>query len=111
MGIISRKILLASIFTVVVTAETLAQFSKQKPTIGELQKQLEEMRRRWSKCRIELRSWRRPYRSLFGLQLRQCILHPGRQGRVRRFLQILFIFLSDFIVLAFSGKRLRHDQV
>ena len=44
MGIISQRILLASIFTVVVTAETVAQFSKQKPTIGELQKQLEEMR-------------------------------------------------------------------
>jgi hypothetical protein len=39
-GIISLKILVASIFTVVVTVEALAQSSKQKPNIGELQKQL-----------------------------------------------------------------------
>jgi hypothetical protein len=36
---------------------------------------------------------------------------PGRQGRVRRFLQILLIFLSDFIVLTSSDQRLRNDQV
>jgi hypothetical protein len=44
MGIISRKTLLAGIFTVVVTAKALAQSSKQKPTLGELQKQLEKTR-------------------------------------------------------------------
>src|SRR5690348_7371452 len=40
----SRKIILVSIFTIMVTAEGLAQSSKQEPTIGDLQKQLEEMR-------------------------------------------------------------------
>ena len=113
----SRKILLASIFTVVVTAEALAQSSKQKPIIGELQKQLEEMRSQMVKMQNRIAELEAPLPLLvwtsasFGLQLRQCILHPGRQGRVRRFLQILFIFLGDFIVLAFSGERLRHDQV
>ncbi len=53
-----------------------------------------------------------PLPLLLGLQLRQGILHPGDHNRVRgRFLQILFIFLCDFIVLAFSGERLRHVQV
>ena len=38
------KIILVSIITLIVTAEGLAQASKQEPAIGELQKQLEEMR-------------------------------------------------------------------
>jgi len=58
----------------------------------------------------QLRNWR-PSRSSFGLQLRQFILHPGRQGRIRRFLQIRFIFFRDFIVWSLSGERLGHDQV
>ena len=40
----SRLVILVSIFTLIVTAAGLAQVSKQEPTIGELQKQLEEMR-------------------------------------------------------------------
>jgi hypothetical protein len=38
------RLILVSIFTIIVTAEGLAQSSKQEPAIGELQKQLEEMR-------------------------------------------------------------------
>jgi len=83
----------------------------------ELQKRLEEMRSQMVKMQNRIAELEAPLPLLiwtsasFGLQLRQCILHPGRQGRVWRFLQILFIFLGDFIVLAFSGERLRHDQV
>ena len=44
MSIIKRKIILVSILTIVVTAKGLAQSSAQEPTIGELQRQLDEMR-------------------------------------------------------------------
>ena len=40
----SRKLILVSIFTIIVTPEGFAQSSKREPTIGELQKQMEEMR-------------------------------------------------------------------
>lgn len=40
----SRKLILVSIFTIIVTPEGFAQSAKQEPTIGELQKQMEEMR-------------------------------------------------------------------
>jgi hypothetical protein len=40
----SRKTILISIFTIIVIAKGFAQSSKQEPTIGELQKQMEEMR-------------------------------------------------------------------
>jgi hypothetical protein len=43
-GIMSRKIILVSAITTILTAEGVAQSSKQEPTVGELQKQLEEMR-------------------------------------------------------------------
>jgi hypothetical protein len=48
---------------------------------------------------------------LFRLQLRQGILYPRCQWRVRRLLQICFVLLDDFIIMAFSGERLGHDQV
>src|SRR5215813_14774955 len=44
-----RLILLVGVLTIVVTAKGLAQSSKQEPTIGELQKQLEEMRSQMEK--------------------------------------------------------------
>jgi hypothetical protein len=44
-----RKIILVSILTITVTAEGLAQSSKQEPTIGELQRQLDEMRSQMAK--------------------------------------------------------------
>jgi hypothetical protein len=49
--------------------------------------------------------------ALFRLQLRQGILNPGCQRRIRRFIQVLSILSCNFIVLAFSGERLRYDQV
>jgi len=45
----SRKIILAIILTMIVTAEAIAQSSQQEPTIGELQKQMEEMRSQMAK--------------------------------------------------------------
>ena len=42
--IMIRKTILVGIFAILVTAEALAQSSSPEPTIGELQKQMEEMR-------------------------------------------------------------------
>ena len=47
----SRLVVLVGIFTLMVTAEGLAQSSKQEPTIDELQKQMEEMRSQMVKMR------------------------------------------------------------
>src|SRR5882672_8756113 len=55
-----RKIILASILTIVVAPKGLAQSSKQEPTIGELQGNWTRCAHRWPKCRIELLIWRRP---------------------------------------------------
>jgi len=44
-----RKIILVSILAIVVTPKGLAQSSQHEPTIGELQKQLEEMRSQMAK--------------------------------------------------------------
>ena len=44
-----RKIIFVSILTIIVTAEGLAQSSEQEPTIGELQRQLDEMRSQMAK--------------------------------------------------------------
>ena len=49
MSIMRRKIILASILAIVVTPKGLAQSSKQEPTIGELQRQLDEMRSQMAK--------------------------------------------------------------
>jgi hypothetical protein len=58
-----------------------AQTSKHEPAIGELQKQLEEMRRTWPRCRIELQRWRRPE----GSQRRAPVLIQSRsRARVPR---------------------------
>lgn len=45
----SRQIILASIVTIIVTAECLAQSTRQEPTIADLQKQMEEMRSQMAK--------------------------------------------------------------
>ena len=45
----SRLLILVSIFTLMVTADGLAQSSDQEPTTGELQKQLEEVRSQMAK--------------------------------------------------------------
>jgi hypothetical protein len=45
----NRRIILVSIFTVIVTAEGLAQSSEQDLTIGQLQKQLDELRSQMGK--------------------------------------------------------------
>lgn len=44
-----REIILIGILTIMATAECLAQTSQQEPTIGELQKQLDEMRSQMAK--------------------------------------------------------------
>ena len=43
------RLILASIFAIIVTPASLAQSSKQDPTIGELQKQMDEMRSQMAK--------------------------------------------------------------
>jgi hypothetical protein len=45
----SRKIILVGIFAIVIASQCLAQSSEQEPTIGELQKQMEEMRSQMAK--------------------------------------------------------------
>src|SRR5215469_8017948 len=43
------RLILVSIFTIIVTAEAFAQSSQQEPSISELQKQMEEMRSQMAK--------------------------------------------------------------
>lgn len=45
----SRKIILFSVVTIIFTAKCLAQSTRQEPTIGDLQKQMEEMRSQMAK--------------------------------------------------------------
>src|SRR5215469_12509854 len=50
----NRKIILVSICTLVVTARGLAQASNQDATIGELQRQLDEMRSQMVKMQTQI---------------------------------------------------------
>jgi hypothetical protein len=50
----SQKIILVSIFAIMIAAQCLAQSPEQEPTIGELQKQMEEMRSQMAKMQSRI---------------------------------------------------------